>query len=25
MLAPRHEVSGPSAKTEGAMASGTGK
>ena len=25
MLAPRHEVSGPSAKTEGAMAGGTGK
>ena len=25
MLAPRHEVSGPSAKTESAMAGGTGK
>jgi amino acid transporter len=25
MLAPRHEVSGPSAKTEGALAGGTGK
>jgi hypothetical protein len=25
MLAPRHEVSGPSAQTESAMAGGTGK